>query len=59
MADAVPLRPSNAADAALTPSERRDLIRATLEIAYGHLDLWGEKVTVIDVLRTLGYRWED
>jgi len=56
--DADHLTPSNATDAALTPNERTDIIRATLEIAYGHLDLWGRKVTVIEVLKTLGYRWD-
>lgn len=54
-----PQRPSNAHDAALTPTERTDLIRATLELAYGNLDLWGQKITVTEVLRTLGYRWDE
>ena len=52
-------QPSNASEAALTPSERRDLILATLQLAYGHLELWGRKITVQEVLRNLGYRTED
>jgi hypothetical protein len=36
-----PQRIGNAGDAALEPTERRDLIFATLAVARGYLDLWG------------------
>ena len=48
MADEPP-RFSNWDEASLTPTERRDLILATLELARGYMDLYGRWPTVQDV----------
>ena len=44
-----PVRYGNADEAAMEPTERRDLILATLAIARGYLDLWGRWPTVQEI----------
>ena len=49
-----PPRYGNADEAALEPTERRDLILATLAIQRAFWQMWGRDATVQDVERALG-----
>lgn len=46
---AEPVRFGNADEATMEPTERRDLILATLAIARGYLDLWGRWPSVREI----------